>query len=88
MKVIITDCDHTDIKIEEGILTENNIDFKLLNCKTEEELIKQCKGASVFINQYAPLTDKVFKELTNLKMVVRYGVGVNNIDLNAAKILE
>lgn len=84
MKVIITDCDHQDIDIETKILEAAAVDFQLLQCHTEDDLIERCAGAEIFINQYAPITDKVMSALPNLKMVVRYGVGVDNVDLAAA----
>ncbi len=85
LELIITDCDHTDIEIETNILKKANVNFELMQCKTEDDLINNCKEAKVFINQYAPVTRKVMENLPNLKLVVRYGVGVNNVDLVAAK---
>lgn len=38
----------------------------------------------MWINQYAPITRRVIESCSNLELVVRYGVGVNNIDLIAA----
>lgn len=84
MKVIITDCDHENIDLESEILNEVGLNFELLQCKTEEDLISKCQDAKIFINQYAPITEKVMKSLKNLKLVIRYGVGVNNIDVSAA----
>ncbi len=83
-KVVITDCDHENIDIEREILSEGNVEFELLQCKTEDDLIRECKGINGFINQYAPITERVLKELPDLKFVVRYGVGVNNVDIDAA----
>lgn len=84
MEVIITDCDHENIDIESKILNSERVKFKLLQCKTENDLISQCKNAEIFINQYAPITEEVMKSLPKLKLVIRYGVGVNNIDLVSA----
>jgi len=84
MKVIITDCDHDSIAIETGILSEAGLEFGLLQCHTEDDLIEQCGGAEIFINQYAPITERVIKALPDLKVVIRYGVGVNNVDMDAA----
>ena len=84
MKVFITDCDHKDIDIEKEIINSAGLELKLLQCRTEEDLISQCKDADILINQYAPITEVVMKSLPNLKLVVRYGVGVNNIDVEAA----
>ena len=82
--IIITDCDHEDVDIEKTIFAKASIPFELKQCKTEEDLIEQCQNASVLINQYAPMTRKVLDHLPELKMIVRYGVGVNNIDVKAA----
>lgn len=83
-KIIITDCDHENIEMEKEILNKEAVSFELKQCKTENDLIEQCQDASVFINQYAPITRKALENLHNLKMVVRYGVGVNTIDVDAA----
>ncbi|MBR8749504.1 putative 2-hydroxyacid dehydrogenase [Fusobacterium sp. DD29] len=84
MKVIITDCDHANINIEKEILEKAGLTYELKQCKTEEDLIEQCKDGDIFINQYAPITRHVMESLPNLKLVVRYGVGVNNVDVKAA----
>lgn len=84
MKIIITDCDHKDINIETEVLTQAGVAFELKQCRTEEAVIAECSEGDVFINQYAPITAKVMDALPNLKMVVRYGVGVDNIDVAAA----
>lgn len=82
--VAITDLDHADIKLEQEVLWKHEIDPVWLNCKTEDDLITHCKGYKALINQYAPFTEKVFAALPELKMVVRFGVGVDNIDLTSA----
>lgn len=84
MNVFITDCDHDSIDIEKSVLKTITNDVKWLNCKTEEEVIEHCKDADGVIVQYAPFTRKVFEQLPNLKVIARYGVGVDTIDLEAA----
>lgn len=84
MKVIITDCDHDSIQIETDILNKAGLDFRLLQCRTEDDVVQQCGGAEIFINQYAPITERVIKQLPNLRVVIRYGVGVDNVDVEAA----
>jgi D-3-phosphoglycerate dehydrogenase / 2-oxoglutarate reductase len=84
LEVIITDCDHENIEIEKETLENGNKAFLLKQCKTESDLIKECQGAPVWINQYAPVTKNVIENCPDLRLVVRYGVGVNNVDLDAA----
>lgn len=82
--IYISDCDHENIDIEKKIIEEGNLSLKLLQCKSEEDVIENCREAKVLINQYAPITKKVIESLPQLKLVVRYGVGVNNVDLISA----
>ena len=83
--VAITDCDHDDIDVESGVLEKAGLEAPWFKCKTEDDIIKNCKGFKSLINQYAPFTEKVFAALApELEVVVRYGVGVDNVDLKAA----
>ncbi|OON97492.1 MAG: dehydrogenase [Candidatus Epulonipiscioides saccharophilum] len=85
MKVIITDNDHANLNEEIAVFNENGVEYELKQCKTEDDLINECKGYSVFTNQYAPFTRRVIEALSpEIKQIVRYGVGVNNVDIEAA----
>ena len=83
-KIIITDCDHPSVEIEKKILSEINPELTLETCKTEEDVIAVASDADGIINQYAPFTRKVIKSLNRCKIIARYGVGVDNIDIEAA----
>lgn len=83
-KIAISDCDHVNMAQEEAIFEKNNIVMTLYQCRTEEDLIRDLQGYEAIGVQYAPLTERVFKALPDLKCVVRYGVGVDNIDMEAA----
>ncbi|MVB12942.1 Glycerate dehydrogenase [Caprobacter fermentans] len=83
-KIIICDCDHKDVETERDVFKKSGFDFKWLHCKTEQEVIDQCQGAVCFLNQYAPMNETVFKAIPTLKMIVRYGVGVDNVDVPIA----
>ena len=85
MQIVVSDCDHESMQPEETVFAEGGLTFKHLRCLTEEDLIAQCKGAKIVLAQYAPFTAKVFAALApELRQVVRYGVGINNIDVGAA----
>lgn len=82
--IVITDCNHVNIDAEKAVFETAGIPWKLFQCKTEDDLIANCRGAVAACNQRAPFTEKVFAALPELRMVVRYGDGVDNIDLEAA----
>ena len=82
--IVITDCNHINIDAEKAVFEAAGIPWKLFQCRTEDDLIANCQGAVAACNQRAPFTEKVFAALPELKMVVRYGDGVDNVDLEAA----
>ena len=84
MRVIITDCDHDNIDIEKKVFADAGMSVELRQAVTEDEVIAQCQDAEIFIVQYAKITEKVMNNCPCLKYVVRYGVGVDTIDIPAA----
>ena len=83
-KIVITDCDHPSVEIERKILSEIDPEFILAHCTTEDEVIEVAQDADGIINQYAPITKRVIESLKRCKVTVRYGVGVDNIDIEVA----
>ncbi|MGV7221815.1 MAG: phosphoglycerate dehydrogenase [Nitrospinales bacterium] len=53
---------------------------------TEEDLIEFLKDADGVLIGRDPLTDKVLTSLPNLKIISKYGVGLDNIDQEAIKL--
>lgn len=84
MKIYITDCDHESMAIEKAIFAEQGIDFEILNITQPDDIVRDCQDADALILQYATISDKVLSSLKKLKGVVRYGVGVNTIDIQSA----
>jgi len=83
-KIVITDCDHPSVEIEKEILSEIDPEFVLAHCNTEDEVIEVAKDADGIINQYAPISRRVIESLKSCKVIARYGVGVDNINVEAA----
>ena len=82
--VVITDCDHDDVDPERAVLDGHDVELRVLACRTPEEVAAQAGDADVLINQYVPITAAVLDALPRCRLVVRYGVGVDNVDLEAA----
>jgi len=83
-KVVITDSDYGSHEIEEEILFSVGADLVKFQCKTEDDIIRCCSDADGLLNQYAPITRRVIENLQRVRIIVRYGVGVDNIDIKAA----
>ncbi len=83
-QVMITDCDHGSIEEEKEELGRIGAELILAQIREEEDLIRVCKEADGLINQYAILNRNVLGHLPRCKVIARYGVGVDSIDLRAA----
>lgn len=59
-----------------------NLDGKRFN---KQELIEYIKDADAIIVGLEPIDKEVLEQCPNLKIVSKYGVGLNNIDLEACK---
>ena len=70
-------------------LAVKGIDLSLAHCRTEDEIIAAAKDSSIIIaTGNPPITKKVMEQLPELKAVIRCGIGVNSVDLNAATELN
>jgi len=83
-KVVITDCEHTDIDPEIEILGAIGAEVEWHHCQTEEDVIEAAANADGLIVGYARITDRVLEALPNCRVVSRYGIGVDMIDIPAA----
>jgi D-3-phosphoglycerate dehydrogenase len=82
--VVITDCDHGTITPEEAVFRAAGVAHRLYQVRTEEEIIAQAGEADALIVQYGRITGRVLDALPRVRAAVRYGVGVDTVDLGAA----
>ncbi len=52
--------------------------------QTEEEMIKAVKDADAVVTTYAEVTENIINAAGKCRIIVRMGIGVNNIDIQAA----
>jgi D-3-phosphoglycerate dehydrogenase / 2-oxoglutarate reductase len=84
MKIVITDCDHASIDIEESVADEAGAELALVQAVTPAEIIARASDADGLVVQYGQITAEVMDALPNLRAVGRYGVGVDTVDVEAA----
>ena len=83
-RIVITDCDHDSIDIEQEVADAAGVELVLAQCRSEDDVIAAAAGADGIVVQYAPVTDRVLAALPQLKAIGRYGVGVDTLDVEAA----
>ena len=71
--------------IERTVLDVDDVEFRLAGkCRTPDAVAEAVRDADVALCGSEPFTDAVFAAAPQLKMVIRYGVGVDTVDLDAA----
>jgi D-3-phosphoglycerate dehydrogenase len=82
-KVAVTDSEYDSHEIERRVLSRIGAELVQFQCRTEDEVIRYCSDADGLLNTYVPITRKVISSL-RAKVITRYGVGYDNIDVKAA----
>ncbi|MFJ4210860.1 C-terminal binding protein [Paenarthrobacter sp. NPDC089675] len=82
--IVIVDCDHNSIDQEQEVAAAAGIPVTRAFCRSEEDVIEAAASASGIIVQYAPITRRVIESLPKLRVIGRYGVGVDTVDVEAA----
>jgi D-3-phosphoglycerate dehydrogenase len=83
-KIVITDCDHGAIEEEKEAFARIGAELIFVNVKDETVLTPICKEADGILNQYARMDRRMIEQLSRCKVITRYGIGVDTIDLTAA----
>jgi D-3-phosphoglycerate dehydrogenase len=85
MKIVMTDIGgFPGFDLETKIAKENGFDFECLNTREEEAIIRGTADADGLVVVYAQITEKIISSLNKCKIIVRTGIGYNNIDVEAA----
>lgn len=84
-RVVLTDQVFPDTDTERSIFSEIDAGLEILEDHSPENIRAQAKDADALLTTYAALDRDTLGALENLKIVSRYGIGVDNIDLVAAK---
>jgi D-3-phosphoglycerate dehydrogenase / 2-oxoglutarate reductase len=82
-KVVVSDNRHGDYHIEREILNQCGADLKVADCKTEEDVIRECGDADGILLDMAPMNQTVVNSLKKCKVICRYGVGYDNVNVDA-----
>src|SRR6185436_13344614 len=84
MKVVRTNRELTCPRIDAGLLARGLQLVTLPDSVTEEELAHQVSDADLLLMCYTPITHRVIMAAKNLKGIVKYGVGIDAIDIESA----
>lgn len=85
-KVVITDFSEPDVELEAAELRASGLDIELvrLNIRDPEAVIPHVRDADAVILLWCPMNRRVIASLERCKVISRYGVGVDMVDVAAA----
>lgn len=83
--VVVTDQAFGGTALEEKLARSRGAEFRALHCTGEKETLAATAGANVVLVNFAPITDAVLAGLAPGATVVRYGIGYDNVDIEAAQ---
>ncbi len=83
-RVVITDFDYGDMAIERSILEPIGAEVVALQAKSEDDLAEVAPDCDAMINQYARIGAPTIALMQRCRVIARYGVGVDIVDVEAA----
>ncbi len=84
MKVVITDHRFPDVEQERRAVEAAGGKLVVAETVDEQELTELCKDADGVLTVRAPITKRVIGAMQRCRIIVRYGIGVDSIDIPAA----
>ena len=83
--IVVTDTGFPNADVEKNVLSALDADVTVAHCRTEDEVLAAARDADALLVQWAPISRRVIEQLTRCRVISRYGVGVDMIDLEAAR---
>jgi D-3-phosphoglycerate dehydrogenase / 2-oxoglutarate reductase len=85
-RVVITDFTDTGQEIEEQVFADSGLDVELVSAAESraQGLPSATAGADALLVQFATIDSSLIESLTSCRVISRYGIGVDMIDLGAA----
>jgi D-3-phosphoglycerate dehydrogenase len=82
--VAVTDYVFPSLDPERAVLEPLGVELRPQQCLSEEEIIDLTREVDAVLNCYVKMTARVIEELKRCRIIARYGIGVDNVDLAAA----
>jgi D-3-phosphoglycerate dehydrogenase len=75
---------YSDYSMEKQVVEQAGGRLLFAQCKSEDDIIHQCRDAHALLLRQTPMGQQAFGALDRLRVVSRYGVGYDNVDVSAA----
>ncbi|QQO09114.1 C-terminal binding protein [Breznakiella homolactica] len=85
MKIVISDDRFGWNDEEEQAFSGFSAELVVADCHTEPDVIAACADADAILLNQAPVTAAVVEKLRRCRVISRYGIGYDNVDIRAAE---
>ncbi|MGC9318546.1 MAG: C-terminal binding protein [Armatimonadota bacterium] len=84
-KIVVTDYIEDDLDWEVGEMAKRGVDFEHYQLKLapEDELVEKIRDCDVVIVNMAPMPESVVSQLERCRLIIRHGIGYDNVDVDA-----
>lgn len=85
LQVVIINANYPHYEVEKEVLASFSVEINHVTTSGyTDELVEAVRHADAVLVRETPINDRVIEAMERCKVIVRYGVGVDNIDLQAA----
>lgn len=84
-RIVVTDATFPHLDAERAVARLHRATFEEARCSSPSDVVEAAANADVLLVQYAQVTDEAIQRMAPNAAVVRYGLGLDNIDVKAAQ---
>ena len=84
LKILITDYAWASVEPERQVLSEVNAELIVAETGDEEELLTYAHKVDGILTCWKPVRELVISQATKCQIIARYGIGLDNIDVESA----
>lgn len=82
--VAVTDSVFPDLKLAEAVLSRVGAELVLAEAPTRDAILAVARQADGVLVTFAPVTQEIIEQLERCRIIARFGIGVDNVDVKAA----
>ena len=82
--VAVSDSVFPTLDLAEGVLSELDAELRLADEPTPEAILDVARDADGMLVTYAQITSDMIRQLNRCRVIARFGIGVDNVDIEAA----
>jgi D-3-phosphoglycerate dehydrogenase len=82
--VAVSDSVFPTLDLAEGVLSELDAELRLADEPTPDAILDVARNADGMLVTYAQITGDMIRQLNRCRVIARFGIGVDNVDIEAA----